>query len=234
MKLLLKLNIILVVILITNPINLICQKGNNPLFPIELPKKNYFGAFIGMGGNSQTGMFKTSCNCEFTDGTGFGVKFGLLFERDLSEYFEFGALLGYNMLNISSSYQEIEPITVYSNALADSVRAAVRFRQQSDVSLGSIFLQPYFKFTLNPFFIRFGASAEYLINADLTNTKELLQKSVLLPTGEPASIDIDKTANPKIRIEGDKAILEEGKLPGVNSIQFYLQPALGANFALSD
>lgn len=220
-----KLNL-LILFLCCNSISFSQQFIATPLEPAKQPTQRETGLFIGLGPNWQSGSFNSICNCPaFEDGTKFGFSVGGIFEQDLSSQFQWGGLLLYNNLNIMASYKQYELIEATSQTNNTTELTKIPFRQAANADFSAFSLVPYFKWSpLDFLFLKIGVSASYIFYSNLNHTKELLQTSARLSNGETVSIKTE---------HGTLETIYDGAFPGLNAVQFGIEPMLGFNFNLS-
>jgi len=202
----------------------------DPLTPQELQTQRELGIFAGLGLNWDSGSFRTECDCpEFTDGSAFGWKAGLIYEQDLSQFIQIGSALGFNSLSVASSYQYLKDrpfiSTVTGKTIVDTV--PILFRQKAYADFMNFSIMPFIKWSPAKFFFtRLGFEAGINIHSNIRHEEEILQKTAKIPaTGEIVSVSF---ANGKSTV-----VVEDGPFPDVVTPQFYLVPAIGFNFALS-
>jgi len=157
-------------------------KLSNPIFPnINSLADESLGGFVGIGPNWQSGTHYVECEgCEFIDGTATGFNFGAIYQRRISQTLFWGGYISLDFLNISSSYREIETLTLTSedNPQLDGKTTDVEFRHTADMSLSYISFAPYLEF--NPMgWLSFRAAPKLSlpIGSNLTHTKEPTKSS---------------------------------------------------------
>lgn len=230
MKLLLKIFVIsfLFLFCISNSISQIKKKEDTPLVPTE-QKRTEIGGFIGLGGNSQSGTYITdACQCEFDKGRGFGFTIGAIYESEIVRRLRWGGALAYDLRSFWASYMEREAIEYKSEINGRKENVNVLFRNRSDVGISFLTLMPFVKYLPSKFlFFRLGLGASLVLGSSQLHTKELLDKTAKLSTGE-----IVETYIPGV--DGNVATVEDGEFPQVNSLQFSMEPAIGLNFPLGE
>lgn len=161
------------------------QKFNlsNPIFPnVNSLADESIGGFVGIGPNWQSGTHYVECEgCEFIDGTATGFNFGVIYQRRISQTLFWGGYISLDFLNISSSYREIETLTLSSenNPQLDGKTANVEFRHTADMSLSYISFAPYIEF--NPMgwlSVRAAPKISIPIGSNLVHTKKPTNSSV--------------------------------------------------------
>lgn len=160
-------------------------KLSNPIFPnVNSLADESIGGFIGIGPNWQGGTHYVDCaGCEFIDGTATGYTFGAIYQLRISQTLFFGGYLSFDFLNISSSYREIENVTISApdNPQLDGKSANVEFRHTADMSLSYISLAPYLEF--NPvgwLSVRAAPKVSFPIGSNLVHTKEPTSSRVVV------------------------------------------------------
>lgn len=202
----------------------------DPLTPENLQTQREIGFYAGIGLNWQSGSFRTQCDCpEFTDGSAFGWKTGLIYEQDVSKTIQIGSTLGINSLSVTSSYQYLKDrpfvSTVTGKTIVDTV--PILFLQKAYADFVNFSIMPFVKWSpANFFFARLGFEAGINIHSNIRHEEEILQKTAKIPsTGEIVAVAF---ANGKTSV-----VVEDAAFPDVVSPLFYIIPAFGFNFALS-
>ncbi len=212
---------------------LTADEHSDPLTPGGFPLLEDMGVFAGVGGSFQSGTFYTACPCDFIDGTGFNYYFGLLYEKEWFPGFRYGADLIYKNNSLSSSYIEIEPVTAKSTVIENKEEMIpVTTRHTADFSISYLSFQPYLKYyPFKGFYFKLGFAASMPIGSSITHTQELLQRTVLMSTGEIGIVYLtDKSGN----ITNDtKVTISDSEYPKLNTIQLGLVPAFGFDIYLS-
>lgn len=197
------------------------QQVSSPIEAYEPPEPKEFGIVIGFGANWQTGMTYAECNdCGYDNGSKFGYTLGLVYERQaFSTNTKFGIMGLYDNQSLYSSFKRRESFEFEPNRFVP-----VNFRYHNDLDVSALSLVPYFKWSpAKFFFIKAGPSLSYLVNANIKNRKEVLDKTTLLPTGETVSIGFTETKRNEIT-------LEDREYPEVNKIQAAISLMTGFNF----
>ncbi len=218
-------NIILLAIFSTQVMP--AQSNSSPLKPEASPKQMEAGLLFGLGQNIQDGIYYPRCEeCQFENGDGFGLTFGLVFLRDFNKYLQWGSSVYYESKNISTSYKitEMVPVKLGNGDIDNRV---IPFRNIGDLSFGFLTFQPFIQFSPYEFvYLRIGLSSSLIASSNITHTKELLKFRDTLSSGEIVSLKIDDK-NPKSKI------LENRDIPDLNLFDFSVQPMLGFNINLS-
>jgi hypothetical protein len=195
-------------------------KRENPILPSE-ERKTEIGFFIGLGGNNQSGIFRTQgCQCDFINGTGFGLTIGGLYETEIIPRLRWGGALEYDLRSFTSSFREREPDTLRSQTTGAIEIVPVWFRYQVKSAISYLSIIPYLKYVPADFlFFRIGLSGSFVIGAGITQTKAALDETVPLSTGEIAKVTLP-----------NGGLIYNGKFPSVNTFQYSLEPAIGLTF----
>jgi hypothetical protein len=233
MKLLFACFIFLVFLLSSISSAILAQEQlSTPLTPESGFKQKEIGLVLGLGSNIQSGIFLTECNCSFDNGILTGLTAGLLYEHDFFAPLQYGAALLYNNRSVMASYQEIEKVGITSQTTNLTETHFISFRQKSDASFHYLTLMPYIKWTpADFFFVKIGLSASYLFSSHITQTKELLTKTLTMGNGEIVSASmLDAAGNP---VAGNSLVIEDRQFPQTKSISLSADPMIGFTFPLS-
>lgn len=186
---------------------------SNPLSARRQYVYSLLGGYVGLSNNQQGGTFTTSCNCEFTGGTGVAVTAGVVFERLTRSTITFGAALGFEGRGIESRFQEIELLAQNSPTTGREYNVPVTFRNTAGSSIWLVNLMPYAKYHLyKSFWVRGGPSISAVVSARITHEKELLTTEVVLPGGEQASVRLRD-------VDGTTVQIEDAEIPELNRLQ---------------
>lgn len=197
------------------------SQGATPIVPEEERQPKDLGIIIGLGMNLQSGTSKVNCeNCEFEDGTKFGFSLGAVYENGIvDEKLKWGIIGLYDNLDIYSSFKERESFEYEPNKFIP-----VNFRHHSELSVSAFSVIPYLKWSpAKVIFLRVGPNISYLVSTNVLHTKEILDKTTELPTGEITSISFPDT-------KSKKTTVEDGEYKDVNNLQFGLSLMSGFNF----
>ncbi len=213
--------------LIGGSFSALSQKVSSPLVPEEPPKQIELGAVFGLGQNNLKGLYKADCDfCEFESGNGFGYSIGAVFAVDIRTFLQAGALLTYDSKSLASSFKSIESVGFF-NPPNNYEKLDIPFRYNADISIGAFDFQPFIQATPFDFlFARLGLGVYFIASSNISNEKNLLKFKDTLKTGEIVDLSFEDGKK--------KTTLEDRKIPGLNSAQFYLEPAVGFNFRLSE
>ncbi len=204
------------------------QQLASPLNPEKYPFDNEIGIVFGLGGNIQSGVFTSSCDCSFENGKKFGYTFGALYEYEIMQTIELGAAALIDYRGVESDYGERENIIVTSQIDGKKENVAVDFSNIGEVDLTYFSFVPYAKW--NPFrfmFLRMGLNISFPISTNIKHTKILESRTAKLSSGEIVSIELPDG-------NGDTQIIQDEEMPEVNSTYLSLDPAIGFTFYLSD
>jgi hypothetical protein len=217
------------------PIGMMAQsKVSDPRTPYTWNKPLQVGGWIGFGPSIQTGLIVTdACNCEFDGGRGSSFSAGVSVEGQLAHQFVWGLGLEYTHNSFTAKYQETELVDIEKTASGTKAEIAVPFRHTAQLSASTFSLLPYVKwFPIgSKVFLRLGLNAGVLLSPSLSHTKELLQRTTVLSSGEIVRISLDPALDPRV-ISEDKAIIQQGDLINPVAFQFGLQPGAGAEFRI--
>lgn len=193
-------------------------------------KPKQIGFSLGFGGIMQTGTLITdACDCSFENGGGMSSAFGLSFENELMKHVVWGIAGEYRYVTMDSRYQELEILKDQTTSSGALVNIEVPFRHNAAFSSSMIGFMPYVK--VFPFdtrlFTRFGLNIGYVATTSLEHTKELLQTSTILPTGETVEFSLDRN-DP--RVNGNVATIQSGELTQANTLFLGGHIGLGVEF----
>ncbi|MFA6571014.1 MAG: hypothetical protein WCT77_07230 [Bacteroidota bacterium] len=226
MRILLKILGSLFLLILLQTFELSAQRNySNPLEPQKPELKREWGFFLGLGGVKQSGTFLTSnCNCEFSDGGGFDLILGGLFEQEVFYGLRAGIGAGFNLKTLNASYRERENVNLTSQTTGKSENVPIWFRHQADASFFYLPVLPYLKWTpAEIIFLKAGLNFSFLLTSSIKHVKELQDETANLSTGEVVSVFIDGD-NPKSKV------IEDGPFPGTKSFFMAFEPAVGFNF----
>lgn len=207
--------------------NILCQ--SNPLTPLTEDKERDFGVLIGLGMNFQTGDFYTykDCKCLFSDGSKLGYSFGAFYQEEFANSLKWGLMLLYEGKSINSSYRIKEIDTVTSQITNRSELLPLEYRYKAETDINMISFLPYLDISLVDFLLtRVGFSVSTLTKAKFTHSKELLQNTARLSTGEVVIVDLEGS-------DGKIKVIDNTEFQNKNSLQFGAFAMLGANIRLS-
>lgn len=193
-------------------------------------KPKQIGFSLGFGGIMQTGTLITdACDCSFENGGGMSSAFGISFENELMKHVVWGIAGEYRYVSMDSRYQELEVLKDQQTSTGALVSLEVPFRHNAAFATSMIGILPYIK--VFPFdtrlFTRFGLNIGYVASTSLEHTKELLQNSSVLPTGETVEFSLDRN-DP--RVNGNLATIQSGELTQANSLFIGGHIGLGVEF----
>lgn len=193
-------------------------------------KPKQLGFSLGFGGIMQTGTLITdACDCSFENGGGMSSAFGITFENEMMKNVVWGIAGEYRYVSMDSRYQELELLKDQQTSSGALVSMEVPFRHNAAFTTSMIGFLPYIK--VFPFdtrlFTRLGLNIGYLASTSLVHTKELLQNSAVLPTGETVQFSLD---NSDPRVDGNIATIQSGELTQTNSVFLGGHIGLGVEF----
>lgn len=193
-------------------------------------KPKQLGFSLGFGGIMQTGTLITdACDCSFENGGGMSSAFGITFENEMMKNVVWGIAGEYRYVSMDSRYQELELLKDQQTSSGALVSMEVPFRHNAAFTTSMIGFLPYIK--VFPFdtrlFTRLGLNIGYLASTSLVHTKELLQNSAVLPTGETVQFSLD---NSDPRVDGNIATIQSGELTQTNSLFLGGHIGLGVEF----
>lgn len=193
---------------------------STPLLPsVNSLAEQSYGAFIGIGPNWQGGKHFVECpQCEFEDGTATGFTFGGVYNRKISSNFFWGGLVSLDIMNISSTYREIEAIEVNSgNQDNEKTFVNIDFRHTADMKLTYFALAPYIAY--NPagwFTFRVAPKISFPIYSNLVHKKSINDYTTIID-GVEGSIQYDGE---------DGKVIQDSKVPELTS------PLIGADMSM--
>lgn len=200
--------------------------GKNLLMPAESmthTQNNSSGLFFGLGMNYELGSYLTSvCKCEFEDGIGKDYLLGVFYEKEIANPISFGVAFGLNLKTLISSYINIETLVFSTNSSDKKETIPVRFRYKAETNFTYLPLIPYIKW--QPYkiiFFRLGLNTSLLFYSNLKNTKEIIDSTVKLNTGEIVPISFSNGSN--------VLTIENNNFTGIKSILFFMEPSVGFN-----
>lgn len=229
--------VILTMLFVQSYNGLNAQKQSTPLEAQAPPKQTEIGGLIGFGYNFQMGDFIPSrylnpdthpCKyCKFDNGDNFGLTLGLVFERDITEDFQWGTSLRYTDKSIDASYIKYDTVALEIKPGIYEDRA-LPFKNMGEFDVSMISVNPYVKWSFLKFmFVRVGLDVYLLTTANINQTKELLKFRDTLATGEIVHITLRDYPNYIAQID-------KREIPEKNLFQFSVSPAFGFNFEISN
>lgn len=158
---------------------------STPLAPsVNSLAEESIGGFIGVGPNWAGGKHFVECeDCDFQDGTATGFTLGAIYQRKAATNFFYGAILSLDIMNINSSYREIESIDIskYSDITNDPTPVNIDFRHEAKMSLSYIGLAPFLAFNPTGWLtFRLAPKISFPISNNLLHTKTPLSKRVFV------------------------------------------------------
>ena len=136
-------------------------------------------------------------------------------------------MLLYEGKSINSSYRIKEIDTVTSQITNRSELLPLEYRYKAETDINMISFLPYLDISLVDFLLtRVGFSVSTLTKAKFTHSKELLQNTARLSTGEVVIVDLEGS-------DGKIKVIDNTEFQNKNSLQFGAFAMLGANIRLS-
>jgi hypothetical protein len=218
----------LVVIFSFTTIKAFSQSLDSPIKPVEQVIPDWeIGGFVGIGSNYNSGTYVAECpDCLFDDASKFGFTIGAKMDYEILRWFYFGVNLLYDNQNVDGSFQRIEQILL-TRTDNSTMYVPIEFRQTMNLKVSSLGIVPNAVFRIDDWLdIRLGFYYDFLFGTNITHTKELITKSVVLPDGEKVNVTIPNSKD-------NSVILENHEIPGINSSQYGLFPQINLNIPLS-
>lgn len=229
-----KTSILVLSLLVIFTLNLNAQtyELSNPLLPsVNNLAEQSIGAFIGIGPNWQGGQHFVECpECYFEDGTATGFTLGVLYQRKISTNFFIGGFISVDIMNISSTYREIESIdlTAEQSFSGEATNTNIEFRHSADMSLTYLGFAPYIAY--NPagwLTFRVAPKISIPIGSNIVHTKT--------PTKSEITIDGITGRSPII-----ERTIQDSEVPDLNSplfgsdlsMMFNLTPGENSTFSI--
>lgn len=162
---------------------------STPLAPsVNSIAEESIGGFLGIGPNWASGSHYVECDsCEFQDGTATGFTLGAIYQRKATTNLYYGAMLSLDVMNINSSYREIESIDIskYSDITDDPTPVNIEFRHEANMRLTYVGLAPFLAY--NPvswLTLRVAPKISIPIYNSLVHTKTPTSKRVFVNSVE--------------------------------------------------
>lgn len=186
------------------------QEGANPLFLGRQSVPDLLGIVGGPSFHTMLGSYESGCPCTFEGGAGNGIALGINYDKNLLTYgtatkgqLWLGARLMFETRGVSAVFREFENVTVRSLSMQEqSFTVPIQFRHLAQLQFSLLTLTPYLQW--NPFgrvFVQAGVQGGVVIGSRITHTKELLDRTVRLPTGERADVEFTATSGSIVTIE---------------------------------
>lgn len=177
------------------------------------------GGFLGIGPNWAGGTHFVECDsCYFQDGTATGFALGAIYQRKAFKSLYFGAIISLDVLNINSSYREIESIDIskYSDITTNPTFANIEFRHEAKLRLTYLGLAPFLSyFPSNWLTLRVAPKVSFPIYNGLMHTKTPTSKRVFVNNVEG-----------RLRFTDDDTVVQDSEMDGVTS------PHISSDFSL--
>ena len=158
---------------------------SNPLAPsVNSLAEESIGGFIGVGPNWAGGKHFVECdNCDFQDGTATGFTLGGVYQRKATQNLFYGAILSLDIMNINSSYREIEAIDIsqFNGFSDDQAPINVEFRHEAQMRLTYVGIAPFLAFNPTGWLtFRVAPKISFPIYSNLLHTKTPITKQVFV------------------------------------------------------
>lgn len=193
---------------------------SNPLTPSsnKLAEES-LGGFLGIGPNWAGGTHYVECDsCDFQDGTATGFTIGGIYQRKAMTNLYFGLMLSIDVMNINSSYREIESIDVskFSDISNDPTPVNIEFRHEAQMNLSYIGLATFLAYyPTNWLTLRVAPKISLPIYNNLVHTKTPTSKTVFVNNVEG-----------RLRFTEDDTIVQDSEVSEVTS------PLISSDFSL--
>jgi hypothetical protein len=190
---------------------------STPLAPsVNSIAEESLGGYLGIGPNWASGKHYVECDsCEFQDGTATGYSLGAIYQRKAATNLYYGAILSLDIMNINSSYREIESIDIskYSELTGN---IPIEFRHEAKMRLLYVGLAPFLAYNpTNWLTLRVAPKISIPIYSNLLHTKTPTTKRVFVNGVEG-----------RLRYSDDDAIVQDSKVSELSS------PLIGSDFSL--
>lgn len=202
--------------------DLASQEADSPLFPAKEKTDQELGAFIGFGSNHLNGNLYVDCEtCLFENGNKFGFSLGLIYQRELNSWFNYGLSVSYENFSIESSYIE-STVQDY-----EAEKIIVPFKHSANLDLNTFSLFPFLNFSkLDFIFLRFGPKISFLFSENLDHIMSLESDRIITNDGRVIELNfLDEQKN---------VVFEDNEINEFNNIQLYANFNLGFNIALNE
>ncbi|MEN3027285.1 MAG: hypothetical protein ABDH31_06215 [Chlorobiota bacterium] len=155
----------------------------SPLAPATKKYPPEIIATVGFGWSFQQGTFRSRCSRDFSNGIGNGWLVGLAYSAPLLPEWLWGASVLINSYNLRASYREREPIPFAHHT--DTLLLPVEMRNQAILQFVTLTLWGYLRWRPTQWLVASAGPAFFLpLSTHLRHDKELLQRSIRLPSGE--------------------------------------------------
>ncbi|PKL77852.1 MAG: hypothetical protein CVV25_13460 [Ignavibacteriae bacterium HGW-Ignavibacteriae-4] len=158
---------------------------STPLAPsVNSLAEESIGGFIGIGPNWAGGKHFVECDsCEFQDGTATGYTIGGIYQRKASTNFFFGAIMSLDIMNINSTYREIEPIDIsqFSGFSNEQKPINIDFRHEAKMNITYLGIAPFIAYNPTGWLtFRVAPKISFPLYSNLVHTKTPLTKNVFV------------------------------------------------------
>ncbi len=138
---------------------------------------------VAYGWGLQQGGFRGSCSEEFTRGTSSGWFVGLSYSVPLVREWLWGASLYFKRFRLRASYRAQELLFLQSSS--DTFTVPATMRNRGELTQSTLLLWGYVRWRPTPWLVfSAGPTVALPLSATLHHTKEFLDPTLLLPTGE--------------------------------------------------
>ena len=207
---------------------------SNPLTPsVNSASEESLGGFLGIGPNWAGGTHYVECDsCDFQDGTATGFTLGGIYQRKAAKNLYFGAMLSLDIMNINSSYREIESIDIskYSDITSDPTPVNIEFRHEAKLRLTYIGIAPFLDYNpTNWLTLRVAPKVSFPIYNSLLHTKTPTSKKVFVG-GVPGNLRFTE-ADTRVQ-DSQMSELTSPLISSDFSLMFNLTPGERSTFSI--
>lgn len=189
---------------------------STPLAPsVNSLAEESIGGFLGIGPNWASGTHYVECDsCFFQDGTATGFTLGAIYQRKAATNIFYGGIISLDIMNIYSSYREIEAIDI--SEYSESSFTNVEFRHEANMNLTYLGVAPFIAYNPTGWLtFRVAPKISFPIYSNLLHTKTPLTTKV--------SID---------GVEGRLRFTEEDTKVQDSEVTELTSPLIGSDFSL--
>ncbi len=158
---------------------------STPLAPsVNSLAEESVGGFLGIGPNWASGTHFVECDgCEFQDGTATGFTIGGIYQRKAATNIFYGAMISFDIMNINSTYREIEAIDIseFDGFSDDQAPINVDFRHEAKMNITYLGIAPFIAYNPTGWLtFRVAPKISFPIFSNLVHTKTPLIKRVFV------------------------------------------------------